>query len=60
MGGTIQEWNIHGIADTGSLPKIISFTLHSKDDRKKHFTHFCQSIISLEGILTFYFLILKE
>lgn len=60
MGGTIQEWNIHGIADTGSLPKIISFTLDSKDDRKKHFTHFCQSIISLEGILTFYFLILKE
>ena len=54
------EWNFHGIVDTGSLSKCVSFSLHSKDDRRKHFTRFCQSIISLKGILTFYFLILKE
>ena len=54
------EWNFHRIADIGSLSKSVSFNLHSKDDRKKHFTHFCQSIISLEEILTLYFLILKR
>ena len=54
------EWNFHGIADIESLSKSVSFNLHSKDDRKKQFTHFCQSIIRLEGILTFYFLILKR
>ena len=48
------EWNFHG-----SLSKCVSFSLHSKNDRRKHFTHFCQSIISFEGILTFYFLTLK-
>ena len=54
------EWNFHGIADIGSLSKSVSFNLHSKDDREKHFTHFCQTITSLEEILTFYFLILKR
>ena len=54
------EWNFHGIADTGSLSKCVSFSLHSKNDRRKHLTHFCQSIISFEGILTFYFLTLKR
>ena len=53
------EWYFHGIADTGSLSKCVSFSLHSKHDRRRHFTHFCQSI-SRERILTFYFLILKR
>ena len=53
------EWYFHGIADTGSLSKCVSFSLHLKHDRRMHFTHFCQSI-SRERILTFFLLFLKE